>query len=1537
MQIKVAGATTAAPAAAAFDFAALDAALPAAFAARNEAPLVDVASAMQALDATQGGMRNAAALQAEMLSATGAVSIAPVSIIDKAIVEEFDPNYGRLNAIFGIVTQAGPKSLAFADRPTEVMRDGETSLWRIAHTGVDSHPVHFHLVNVQIVARVNADGSVQAPEPEELGWKETVKMNPAQDIIVAFRPIKPILNGFTVPSSKRLLDPSQPIGATAGFTQMDVVTGLAVDPAVNPVANDMADFSWEYVWHCHILGHEENDFMRVVTFIPNETAPNAPTITATAEQGLPVTLAFTDNANNEYAYRIERKAAADASFTLVDTLIAKTGVGEVSTWVDQQAVGGMAYTYRVSAVGSNTLRDATGLSSGLEEALASTSADISTAVAAPSAPALKLLAARNATITWNAIGNATGYKVEQSTDGVNWTVPSAAISGTLATVSGLSPVTAYNLRVTALNSGAASAPSAALALTTPAELLAATLSAPVTALVNGLPQVALTWADKSTGESGYQVSRADSAAGPFSVLTPTLAADSQGYTDSTVSAGASYVYQVVALDGASVGPVATSSAIAAAIAPAAPAAAPTATLITANAMTLGFPAAANASSYKIEQSQDGGANWVTATASVSLPVAPASTVTALLSGLTAGSNYLFRVASVNAFGVSAASPTSLSVHTPAALTAPTLLAPTTTTAGAPVLGGALVNLSWTNTAVGQTAYKVERFAGTATAAARVGAVWTLLSAALPASAVLYQDTSAASGTAYIYRVTATETVAGVTTLGVAATQAVTSAVGVAAPSALSAATAGTTVTLSWMDNSNNETAFQVWRSSPGVAYGAPLATVVRTATQASASGAAVTYADATAVAGASYLYKVVAIKTTGVAPNVVTSSSADSNEVPVTVTLAAPTGLSAVAGLATATATPVTLTFMDTSVGETGFEIQRAASDANGNLVAAMAPLAAVARTAAQGTSVNVAVTYSDASTLPGLTYSYQVRAVGASASAVSAFSATAAASITIDAPANLSATLDAATASNQAVTLSWIDNASNETRYSISRADVATGVVTLLAPVARTVAQGTAVQTPVSFTDSSALVGVNYRYTVVAERAVGALVYASPGMSVDVLTTASATAASAAPSALTANTSNGVSVVLGWLDNSVNETAFTVNRSADGGATWALLTTLARSGTLRTGKGTAVSFTDATALVGTSYQYRVDAVVPAVAPATLAVTLPSTVVTAQISMAAPAGVSVTQVATGLQVGWVDNSNNETGFQVLRTDGSGLVSTSTVASSATQKAAVGGARTWIDTTAVAGVSYSYVVRAVVYTGTLAAPVVTAKSADSAPTASAALAVAAPGKPTAAITSATSITVSWTDLSTNETAFSVERLFTPVAAGGSAPAWAPVGSVARSAALGTAVNGAVSFVDAAATLQGAYLYRVTALNQTATVTNASSAAVEMAAALDFTAPVAPTAVAATPAAALGAVDVAWVDAATSETGFRVQYATVAFPANGVAPAGSVTKTVAGASAATGAALGFALTGLVSKTNYYVRVGASNLIGTNYAPAVAVVAP
>ena len=74
--------------------------------------------------------------------------------------------------------------------PISDAADG-TQIWRITHNGVDTHPIHFHLYDVQVVNRVTWDNIIIPTEPAELGWKDTVRISPLEDTIVALRPIIP--------------------------------------------------------------------------------------------------------------------------------------------------------------------------------------------------------------------------------------------------------------------------------------------------------------------------------------------------------------------------------------------------------------------------------------------------------------------------------------------------------------------------------------------------------------------------------------------------------------------------------------------------------------------------------------------------------------------------------------------------------------------------------------------------------------------------------------------------------------------------------------------------------------------------------------------------------------------------------------------------------------------------------------------------------------------------------------------------------------------------------------------------------------------------------------------------------------------------------------------------------------------------------------------------------------------------------------------------------------------------------------------------
>jgi hypothetical protein len=72
---------------------------------------------------------------------------------------------------------------------------------------VDTHPIHFHAMDVQILNRVTWDNIIIPPDANELGWKETVRISPLEDTIVALRPAIPKLP-FDLPDSVRLLNPT---------------------------------------------------------------------------------------------------------------------------------------------------------------------------------------------------------------------------------------------------------------------------------------------------------------------------------------------------------------------------------------------------------------------------------------------------------------------------------------------------------------------------------------------------------------------------------------------------------------------------------------------------------------------------------------------------------------------------------------------------------------------------------------------------------------------------------------------------------------------------------------------------------------------------------------------------------------------------------------------------------------------------------------------------------------------------------------------------------------------------------------------------------------------------------------------------------------------------------------------------------------------------------------------------------------------------------------------------------------------------------
>ena len=175
-------------------------------------------------------------------------NISATRTITKTLGEDND-EIGRLRQFLGNASGA-PRT--YLDFPSDVATNGEVQEWQIYNLTADTHPMHFHLVNVHVKSRqvwdFNPDGTPKLPltpigpdlgvDPNEGGWKETVRMNPGTVTTVVMQ--------FVLP------------------------TPTAEDPAPPPSPRLLASYGIkgaEYVWHCHILEHEEHDMMRPIVVV----------------------------------------------------------------------------------------------------------------------------------------------------------------------------------------------------------------------------------------------------------------------------------------------------------------------------------------------------------------------------------------------------------------------------------------------------------------------------------------------------------------------------------------------------------------------------------------------------------------------------------------------------------------------------------------------------------------------------------------------------------------------------------------------------------------------------------------------------------------------------------------------------------------------------------------------------------------------------------------------------------------------------------------------------------------------------------------------------------------------------------------------------------------------------------------------------------------------------------------------------------------------------------------------------------------------
>jgi hypothetical protein len=391
----------------------------------------------------------------------------------KSVIEDFQTDYGRMNALLGVeiprTSNINQTSIpqGYNDPPTEIVKltdptmtligeaaDG-TQLWKITHNGVDTHALHFHMFHVQIVNRVGWDGAISAPDPNELGWKDTIRANPLEDIIVAIRPRTLDIPSFKVPNSVRPLAPAFPLGSTVPFTNIDP-TGLPVN-----ITNVLSNFGWEYVWHCHLLGHEENDMMRALVVA---APPEAPSGLAAVLAGSNVSLFWTDNSLTATSFTLQR--ATDLAFT---QNLETWPLGYVTTFSDTtNPLIGTTY-YRVIA--HNTVGSLVpGYPTVTADSVFSNTATMAGNQTVPGAPIIGAAVAGNtqATVTFSAPLSNGGSPILSYTVTSNPGGFTASGSAGPITVPGLKNGTPYTFTVTATNAVGTGPPSAPSNVVVPA-------------------------------------------------------------------------------------------------------------------------------------------------------------------------------------------------------------------------------------------------------------------------------------------------------------------------------------------------------------------------------------------------------------------------------------------------------------------------------------------------------------------------------------------------------------------------------------------------------------------------------------------------------------------------------------------------------------------------------------------------------------------------------------------------------------------------------------------------------------------------------------------------------------------------------------------------------------------------------------------------------------------------------------------------------------------------------------------------------------
>jgi spore coat protein A len=131
-------------------------------------------------------------------------------------------------------------------------------IWYLVNFSTDAHPIHLHLVDFQILSR-QFYTVAGASDPSIVNATD-----PATGLFP--NPSTPSLNSI-VPDNNRPNDSNNPTGVDANEA------GWKDTVRVNPneivaIAMIFTGFTGRFMYHCHILEHEDMDMMRPMTVVP---------------------------------------------------------------------------------------------------------------------------------------------------------------------------------------------------------------------------------------------------------------------------------------------------------------------------------------------------------------------------------------------------------------------------------------------------------------------------------------------------------------------------------------------------------------------------------------------------------------------------------------------------------------------------------------------------------------------------------------------------------------------------------------------------------------------------------------------------------------------------------------------------------------------------------------------------------------------------------------------------------------------------------------------------------------------------------------------------------------------------------------------------------------------------------------------------------------------------------------------------------------------------------------------------------------------